>query len=327
MTRLIFSMLLTAVATGATAYAWIIPCNIPVFRYALERWSASQATINVLYQDELSTADRAFLQDLQSKGGVDQIKFTDVSAKKAGDANDSQPHRLPSDALALPHVMIQSNVAGRTVNHWSGSVAAARDSNVLNSPVRKELADRLIRGHSVVWLLVKSQDRKRTAEAREFLKRNFSKLEKKLQLPEGIGLPGSELHSEVPLLIKFSLLEIDPADEKEQLLVKMFQDMESDAVQNGEPLLVPVFGRGRALEVIPARDLTDRLLEDITLYLTAACSCQVKEQNPGIDLLMSVDWDKELFGEDGQRPPPPKKADRNRPPKLLTIPPGRNTDR
>ena len=147
-----------------------------------------------------------------------------------------------------------------------------------------------------------------------------------MSLPEGIGLPGSELHSEVPLLVKFSLLEIDPTDSREQFLVQLLTGFEPEAVSAGEPLLVPVFGRGRALEVIPAGDLNDRLIEDITLFLSGACSCQVKEQNPGFDLLMTEDWDTQLFGEDGPRPPPAKTvADRKKSPELLTIPPGRRT--
>ncbi len=59
------------------------------------------------------------------------------------------------------------------------------------------------------------------------------------------------------------------------------------------PVVVPVFGRGRALEVIPAADLTGSLIEDLTLYLSGPCSCQVKERNPGFDLLMATDWERE----------------------------------
>jgi hypothetical protein len=154
--------------------------------------------------------------------------------------------------------------------------------------------------------------------------KNIESLQKKITLPEGIGLPGSELHSEVPLLVQFSLLELDPTDKREQFLVRLLTGFEPEAVSDGEPLLIPVFGRGRALEVIPARDIDDHLIEDVTLFLMGACSCQVKEQNPGFDLLMTVDWDKQLFGEDGHRPPPAKTVkDRKESPELLTIPPGR----
>lgn len=153
------------------------------------------------------------------------------------------------------------------------------------------------------------------------MKKEFVALEKKVPMPEGIGLPGSELFSDVPLLLKFSLLEIDATDPKEAFLVKFLTGIQSDAFADGEPLLVPVFGRGRALEVIPASDLTSSLIEDLTMFLSGACSCQVKERNPGFDLLIAADWDKELFGEDGEVPPDaPERQQTGGKPVLVPIP-------
>ncbi len=57
------------------------------------------------------------------------------------------------------------------------------------------------------------------------------------------------------------------------------------------PIAFPVFGRGRALCSLHGRDLEkpselQRSLE----FLCNACSCQAKELNPGLDLLISTDW-------------------------------------
>ncbi|MCP4857224.1 MAG: hypothetical protein GY903_22300, partial [Fuerstiella sp.] len=115
-----------------------------------------------------------------------------------------------------------------------------------------------------------------------------------------IGLPGSELFSDIPLLMKFSVLEVDPTDDREQFLVELLTGFEPEAIKSGDPLVVPVFGRGRALEVIPAEQLDAGLIEDLTLFLCGACSCQVKERNPGFDLLITASWERELFGEDAE---------------------------
>jgi hypothetical protein len=49
----------------------------------------------------------------------------------------------------------------------------------------------------------------------------------------------------------------------------------------------------------------------------------VKEQNPGFDLLLAANWDRDLFGEDAPLPPPAKAVgEGDRQPVLLTIPPG-----
>src|SRR6185503_19148933 len=48
--------------------------------------------------------------------------------------------------------------------------------------------------------------------------------------------------------------------------------------------------RGRALEPLIAAGVTrDNVMEQAG-YLCGACSCEVKEQNPGMDLLMAANW-------------------------------------
>lgn len=329
MKRLIIFVLLFVLAS--TAYA----CNIPVFRYALERWRPGSCKLIVFHDSELSAEGEKFVRELESAAlendGAANVKIvrSKVEAEKRNAYQPVLEAIRDKQPIKLPYMVVQTSLGrGQTINNWHGSLDDARSANLLQSPVRKELSRRLLRGDSIVWLLLRSTDKKKSQTAKALLTKNFETLQKQVTLPEGIGLPGSELHSEVPLLVKFSLLEIDPTDKKEQFLVKLLTGFEPEAVSDGEPLLVPVFGRGRALEVIPARDLNDSLIEEMTLFLSAACSCQVKEQNPGFDLLMTEDWDTQLFGEDGHRPPPAKTAgDRKQSPELLTIPPGRSSDK
>lgn len=50
-------------------------------------------------------------------------------------------------------------------------------------------------------------------------------------------------------------------------------------------------------------------------------SCQVKNQNPGFDLLLSNDWDAAIGDAFISQPLP----EQNKKPELLAIPPGRAT--
>ena len=208
--------------------------------------------------------------------------------------------------------------------HWKGTLQEATAALLLQSPVRSELIDRLQAGHAVVWVVLQSADQKKTQAAIDLLRGQFDKLSQSVELPEGIGLPGSELFSEVPLLLKFSVLELDPNDEREQFLVQMLTGFHPEALSDGQPLVMPVFGRGRALEVIPAAQLNADLVEDLTIFLCGACSCQVKELNPGFDLLLSSDWNTVLFGENAAGPPDREEGThRNETPVLVPIPQGR----
>jgi hypothetical protein len=65
-----------------------------------------------------------------------------------------------------------------------------------------------------------------------------------------------------------------------------------------EPIAFPVFGRGRVLQPLIGAGLTlDNVMFDSS-YLCGACSCQVKEENPGIDLLVAAAWDAALRGSE-----------------------------
>ena len=125
--------------------------------------------------------------------------------------------------------------------------------------------------------------------------------------------------------MKFSVLQVNASDSKEAFLTELLKGFEPDAIDAGEPVVVPVFGRGRALEVIPAQLLDAGLIEDLTLFLCGACSCQVKERNPGFDLLTNTNWDAALFEDDSQSTPTLEltATKHQTEPELLEIPSGR----
>ncbi|MEO2025058.1 MAG: hypothetical protein ABGZ23_04160 [Fuerstiella sp.] len=281
-------------------------CVVPVFRYALERWRPDVCDAIVFHDGPLTKAQQAFVQQLQTasfkhNGPTNIEVYQQNIADNMDDAVSvlwENLSRQPS--LTLPYVVVRSTVAGQVINNWRGSIDDAMKAELLASPARDELGRRLLTGHSAVWLVLKSDNQDRNDAVVQLLDEQLKLLSQRIPIPEGIGLPGSELFSDIPLLMKFSVLEIDPADDREQFLVDLLTGFEPDSINNGEPLVVPVFGRGRALEVIPAKQLDVGLIEDLTLFLCGACSCQVKERNPGFDVLMTAHWERELFGEDAE---------------------------
>lgn len=284
-------------------------CNIPVFRYALERWRPDSGEIVVFTNAELSKKQTAILSDIQrqstANGGVANVKVRRHEVGRDSDEDLDALWKLVSSAddVSLPYVVVRSRVASnKLVNSWRGPLANFSTSEVLTSPARKEISKRLLSGGSAVWLVVRSSDKARNKQVEDVLETTLKKLSDEVPLPEGIGLPGSELLSEVPLLMKFSVLTIDPMDVKERHLVDFVHALHPEAVKEKQPLVIPVFGRGRALEVIPGGQINKELVEDLTLFLCGACSCQVKEMNPGFDLLMSTDWKTQLYGEDADEP-------------------------
>jgi len=184
---------------------------------------------------------------------------------------------------------------------WTSPLRAVRSELVGSSPARDELVKMLLQGDSAVWLVIGGDDDKQGEAVAQLLKSTLRKLEDETPLPDGIGLPGSELYSEVPLMVSFPILQIDADDPAEQLFlehIRAFLPRSKAASTDSQPtLVVPVFGRGRALAVLTADDIDADTVSDLTTFLTGACSCQVKRLNPGFDLLLSVDWKQQLFGD------------------------------
>jgi hypothetical protein len=109
-------------------------------------------------------------------------------------------------------------------------------------------------------------------------------------------------------------------DPREKFLLNCLLKSEPDLSEYGqEPIAFPVFGRGIVLYAIIGKGITPEVISAATSFIVGPCSCQVKEQNPGFDLLLNFDWEAAV-GDTlvsvpvGSVPTAPK---------LLTIPPGK----
>lgn len=334
--------------------AWLIllmahplPCNVPVFRYALERWPSDDYQLVVYHRGPLSRADEKLLGELEQSLAVKispqngatskscNLQIYRIDVDSTDEAKDVEPSllrerwktTLSDKPLKSPFVELRTgSIAGKRVTVWHGSLEKLDVQNLFQSPTRKRIGDRLLKGDAVVWLVLKSNDASKNEPVLKMLREKNKSLSQEVELPDGIGLPGSELYSDVPLLLNFNVVELDRSDKQESILTDLVKALDPEAYEKGEPILVPIFGRGRALEVIPASRVDEGLIGDLTAFLCGACSCQVKERNPGFDLLMVADWQQQLFG-DRPLPPPPDTGlgSQSAGPKLRPIPSGKSS--
>ncbi|MHC4680903.1 MAG: hypothetical protein ACYTEK_19655, partial [Planctomycetota bacterium] len=103
-------------------------------------------------------------------------------------------------------------------------------------------------------------------------------------LAEELEMPG--------LSFEFSTLSLSRSDPNEQFLLAMLLNSEPDLDEYaGEPILFPVFGRGRALYALVGEGINTDNIREAVGFLTGPCGCEVKMLNPGVDLLMAFNWD------------------------------------
>ena len=61
--------------------------------------------------------------------------------------------------------------------------------------------------------------------------------------------------------------------------------------QINEPMVFAIYGRARAMEPYVGPGITVDKLAACVSFIAGSCSCEVKEQNPGMDLLVRWDWE------------------------------------
>lgn len=314
---------LTLLAFFASAQS-LPACSIPVFRFALERWAPDLFEVSVFYRGTLNDADAKRLDQLE-----------DWAVHNGGNVNlevvrCDLDERVPSDLLALwkslkntplPTVVVRTPLKS-TGQHilWQGRLSDAFLDELATSPARREVAQRLLRGDAVVWLLLRGTDQELAARTRASLDAALKQLAEEIELPPGVGRPGSELLAKIPLQMKFSVVEVSAESSEEQALIKLLHGGLAKPPLTSDSYIAPVFGRGRVLNVLSASELEPETVSDWTRYLCSACSCQVKQQNPGFDLLCAMNWEEQLFDENSLKATDESTTDTE--PTLVSIPSG-----
>ena len=273
-------------------------CNVPVFRFALERWRPDPYRLTVFHRGPLTDAERALigtLEEQQDKLSLNlALRMLDITELEVADrelfASLGDP-QLPSLVVHYPaHLRIATPV-------WSGPLKTETVARLTDSPIRNALVRRLADGQTAVWLLLEFGQSEKDDAAAMLLQEQLKTLEQKLKLSELTDSSEDKLLSAAPLQLSFSILRV-PRGDAEQPLIQMLLHSESDLAERSDPMVFPVFGRGRALLPLIGAGVTAENIHDSAAFLVGACSCEVKEQNPGFDLLLAADWDA-LLAQDG----------------------------
>jgi hypothetical protein len=293
-------LIAAAVLLGLASLAWA--CNVPVFRFALERWRPDPYQVVLLHKGPLAPADLEALRPLEEQQeralanfalrtvDVDQIdKQTEEGTVDAALVASLGEVKLPMIVVHYP--------AGLNIPKpvWTGSPTREAIAGLTDSPVRKELVRRLAEGQTAVWIVLECGQKERDDAAAALVEAEVKRLEQELKLPELTTAPEDAILADTPLKIAFSTIRLRRDDPVEAALVAMLIGSEPDlAERTGDPLVFPVFGRGRALWPLVGAGVTAKNIHDSAGFLVGACSCEVKELNPGFDLLLTADWDELL---------------------------------
>jgi hypothetical protein len=271
-----------------------LACQVPVFRYALERWEPSPYRLTLIPPvSGLSEAEKATLETLRKASTAMNLELDETAP----------PQEAPAASLQLFHPHQRHEPGQSPV--WTSALTAEATAALADSPLRQELCQRLLTGQSAIWLLLESGDAAKDDAALRTLEQSLAAAQDQIELPDGVITQEQAntatdpklresadiLYTDLPLAVTFSTLRLSRDNPAEQALLAMLLRVEPDLGDfTDEPMAFAIFGRGRALEPLIGAGLNaDNVLEACS-YLCGACSCEIKEQNPGMDLLLTADW-------------------------------------
>jgi hypothetical protein len=234
-------------------------CDTPVYRFALDNWPADSYRATVLHRGPLSSAEQRLVEQLTAGAKSANLTVQVIN----GDAPDPARELDLADGPVLV-VSPPASATNPTVP-WSVRLSVDAVAGLLDSPVRRQAASRL-QGGEIVWLLLESGRRADDDAAAKLIADN------------GPAVPPS------------SVLRLRRDDPAEQVLVRILLGSEPDLAGRADPMAFPVFGRGRLLYALVGAGITAENVRRAAAFLGGDCSCTVKRDNPGTDLLLTADW-------------------------------------
>ena len=287
-------------------------CNIPVFRYALQRWEPDNYELVVLHHESLNDEQLELLRTLEV-AREDPVSPLNINVRLAAlDEPLQQRDQQLLSQVDPPDVspwMLVSYPAFTNTDRLAFSAPFNTETvqALLDSPLRREVVERILSGDSAVWVLIESGNQVQDDAAEQVLKRRLQQLEKTLQLPgpveneidalfptEQSASPDEQEHSP----IRFELIRVSREVENERVFVSMLINSEPGLHEFDEPVAIPIFGRARSHFALVGRGINEENIEESCQFLVGACSCEVKSQNPGADLLVRANWESVVTDED-----------------------------
>jgi len=266
----------------------VFSCSTPVFRYALERWPAYPYIVEIIHDNNLNTSQRQALDFLKKSADSDIPANIKVVETQAGNSTDLEKEKLPLVRLYFPSEYRIKDML------WQGELTPENAMNIVDSPSRRQLVENIQRGDAAVWLFLESGNTERDEKQYQVLKKQINSLSEEMKLAESAtDVAGNPLDIKVINSgVNFSLIRIKKDDPEEEIFRNILTNTEADLkFFKNVPLAFPVFGQGRALYALAGYGIKDNNIETACNTIIGWCSCTIKDDNPGIDLLIKADWE------------------------------------
>ncbi len=311
--RLLMAGFLIAAISSAGSWRSARACSTPVFRYAMYNWAAAPYRVFYFHHGQVDEQDAAVNKMLGELG--DAQKPANVLLIAVDVTQKEKLEYLPQIVLKSREEHAEGTKPLYLVyTPWGAEVFAGRldmtaAKAMVDSPLREKLAKLFHKGSSTVMLVLTCEDEKANKRVGKVVRQVAAKAKEgevvvssaadpfaPAEFPPAAdgedGEAAGDQKDDGPETMKIGVLTVSRTDKAEQWLVRMLLGVEPDLNEfPKDPMVFAIYGRGRAMPPYIGKGINVENLLDCAMFLAGACSCQVKDQNPGADLLIKWDWD------------------------------------
>ncbi|HBC89111.1 MAG TPA: hypothetical protein DCZ94_19405 [Lentisphaeria bacterium] len=275
--------------------------NLPLYRMGLEKWEPDHFRAVVIYGTENSAGLEQGIAFLEGRtrdrvGGLNLVVGkADIKDRSIIDKRTSEilrtfkPDRFPFTIIYFPQV---SDV---DIPLWAGYLTVQAGELICDSPARREIARRILKGEWAVWLFIKSGNEEKDGRALQILS-------DELKAAPAAGTPGEDSSRDAILPglnhARMSIIMVSRDDKSELILLEMLNCIEPEIMSAGnEPVIAPVYGRGRVLDIFSGDEISGENLRKNIRMLEMEQPSGIKQPASGADLLIAVNWTAFIRGE------------------------------
>jgi hypothetical protein len=142
--------------------------------------------------------------------------------------------------------------------------------NLAFSPLREKIAAELMSGKLCVMLYLTTDNKTKDEKGLEILQKTLSSS---------------------PFKNIITVVELSRNSSEEKHFASLLLNVEDDLKNIQEPMLFGIFGRFKALEPLLGKGITEENINLMIDFLTAECSCLIKDDLPGTDILFTSKWE------------------------------------
>ncbi len=271
------------------------------------KWKSDFYRAVVIYNAENPVESDEGFNAIQAKA-EEKIKSLNLSIRKVDVTNKANIDEKTAEALKLlenvkfPFTFIYLPENSDVENPlWSGNMSLEDADTVADSPARREIARRLLHGEAVVWLLIESGIEYKDYRILKLLTEEIKSIGIKTpdsDTPSSTGTEVGKRGNNLGKPVKMSIIRISRDEVAEKILLNILSGIEPEIMNvSNEPVLVPIHGRGRILNLISNDEISRENIRNMIGFFVGGSPEGDENVKPGTVLLLSVDWDEFAKGK------------------------------